>query len=1179
MRLLIAAIAAVSLNGVVRAEGEPVAKPLRAPSAPAGETLFTTLSPEQTGITAVNTYDDPRMWNELFREFTLGAVGTGVTIDDYDGDGRPDVFVVNKTSPCRLYRQTGDFQFTDVTEQAGLLVADKVWNTGATFADVNNDGRPDLYVCRFDSPNLLFINQGDGTFKESAKAYGLAVKDASVMASFADYDRDGDLDVYIQTNILNYAAAFKGRPDLLFKNNGNGTFTDVTSQAGIWGPTQGHAAVWWDYNDDGWPDLYAANDFENPDKLYRNNGDGTFTDVIETAAPHTSYSSMGADLGDINNDGRMDFFVSDMAATTHYKHITGIEEMGRGIWEGEMARALCPQYPFNALYLNNGTDRFFEIAHLAGLRATDWTWSVRFADLDNDGYVDLHVTNGMIRNFMDADLLDKQNVAATLAQRAAVYINAPVYREENLAFKNAGDLRFQNVSKAWGLNHNGVSFGAAYADLDRDGDLDVVFSNYEAAPTVVRNDSTSGQRLLIKLAGRSSNRAGIGATVRLRSGTETQVRQLTLMRGLMSSDEPLVHFGLGDKTEAEELEIVWPSGIRQTLKKIKAGQFLTVTEPTSAARPEAPRLQSTISSSSWFKDVSKAVGLAYAGRESHFDEFPRQILLPRRLSIAGPGIAVTQTHEAGAPLHRVYLPGQVYTQGPDRRWTAAALPNPPTAAGLGGLFFHANDDGVVDFYAITGGVAHASGDPALRDALYLGTGDGAWVRAPDGALPGNRDSTGAVAAADYDRDGDLDLFVGARAVPGKYPETPRSLLLRNDSGVFKDVADEIATGLSTVGMVTSAVWSDTDNDGDQDLLVATEWGPVAVFRNDSGSLVNATEAAGLASLTGWWTSITAGDVNGDGWTDYVVGNFGLNTKYRATATHPAVLLAGSLDNTPKQNLIEAYYEDDRLYPVRGRSKMAYAMPFLRRKYKTFSSFASATVDEIFGPEKVAAARRLEARELASGVLVNRNGHFTFQPLPTLAQIAPVFGSSLQDFDGDGKVDLAIAQNFFGPEPRTGRFDGGTSMILRGDGTGAFTAVWPTESGVLVPGDAKALATLDWNGDARPDLLISQNAGALMAYENRGTAGSRGAFAISLRGASSNPDAVGARVTVRYADGKSESREISAGQSHLSQPAATAFFGIGKHAPVEVQVRWPDGTITTHGAPKPGTHTVLKAATQ
>ncbi len=1131
-------------------------EPLRSPSArPNGAPLFSELPPDQTGLTTINAYDDPRMWNELFREFTLGAVGTGVTIGDVDGDGRPDVLVVNKTGPCRLYRQVDDFVFEDVTREAGLWPEnEKAWNTGATFADVNGDGALDLYICRFDAPNLLFLNDGKGRFTENAAAAGVAVKDASVMASFADYDRDGHLDFYLQTNILSYAANFKGRPDFLFRNNGDGTFTNVTQKAGIWGLTQGHSAVWWDFDDDGWPDLYSANDFENPDRLYHNQRDGTFKDVSETLLPHTSYSSMGSDVGDINNDGRSDFIVTDMAATTHYKDHIGIEEMGRGIWEGEMARALCPQYPFNALYLNTGTNRFLEVAHLAGLRGTDWSWSTRFADLDNDGWVDLHVCTGMIRDFMDADLLDKQNVAATLAQRAAVYINADVRAEPDLVYRNNGDLRFQEAGEEWGLGITSVSFGSALADLDRDGDLDLIVTRYDAPPAVFRNNSQDGHRLLVRLEGRTSNRWGVGAIVRAYSASGQQVRQHTLTRGLASSDEPLLHFGLGEDSAVDRLTIEWPSGAVQTVTDLRAGRLYTITEPAVEAKAKTVVADDS-AVRPLFREVSRQIGLEYRGEETEVNEFTKQVLLPRRMSGFGPGLAVGDLDRSGQ--ESVILPGAVFRAETDGRFrrTDAGLPREARRS-LTPLLLDLNGDDRLDLYLARGGVAAPSGDPALADQVYSMTEDGRFE--PLAALDSpNQDSTGPVVAADFDGDGDLDLFVGGRVVPWKYPDTPQSRLLRNDGGKLVDVTDDWAPALRATGMVSSALWSDYDGDGRPDLWLTNEWGPVRVWRNTGSALEEQTAALGLQERTGWWTSIAAADVDGDGRLDYVVGNVGLNTKYRASAEEPAVLFAGDLDGTGRSNIVEARWENGRLYPVRGRSKSAYAMPSLRRKFRTFAAWAKSTVEDIYG-ERLAGARRLEANELASGVLLQRDDGFEFQPLPTLAQVAPAYGLALQDFDGDGHVDLLIAQNFYGPEPKTGRFDGGISLLLRGDGAGGFHPVEPRESGIVVSGDAKALAVLDLQADGRPDVLITQNAGPLLAFQHEGQP-DRTFFSVAAKGARGNRDSIGALIRVKYQDGHVETRELAAGSGHLAQSSPRAFFGArSDNPPVEVLVRWPDG---------------------
>jgi hypothetical protein len=491
------------------------ALPLRPRSGAAEDARpFTRLDPAQVGLTVPNVFDDPRMWGARFRELTLGAVETGIAVADFDADGLLDIFAISKNGPCALYRQSALMRFYDIAQVAGVAINDgPSSNTGATVVDINQDGAPDIYVCRYELANLLFVNNGDGTFTERAADYGLDVKDASVHMTFADYDRDGHLDGYLVTNILDFSKSPQGRRDILFRNDGAGRFTDVSSSAGIWGLTQGHTAIWFDVNHDGWADLYVANDFETPDRLYLNRGDGTFTDVVDERLPHVTYFSMGADAGDLNNDGLVDFMITDMRDRSHFEFMTGMEEAGRGIWEMERVVELIPQYMWNAVYLNTGADRFAEAAHMMGMQATGWSWSARFGDLDNDGRLDAFLTSGMIRNFIDADVVDRQNVAPTPAARAAVWKNTEPRRESTLAYRNTGGLRFEDMSQAWGLDEVTVSFGCALADLDGDGDLDIVYANYNAPPTIVRNDSTANHVAVVKLDGRAPNRDGIGAEI------------------------------------------------------------------------------------------------------------------------------------------------------------------------------------------------------------------------------------------------------------------------------------------------------------------------------------------------------------------------------------------------------------------------------------------------------------------------------------------------------------------------------------------------------------------------------------------------------------------------------------------------------------------------------------------
>ena len=553
-------------------------------SHPRGKTLFTIVFPEDSGVRTENKYDDPEIWGRRSREFDLGAVGTGVAIGDYDNDGRPDIFVVSKTESCRLFRNLGNWKFEDVTEKAGVGdhgAAARIWKQGATFVDVNNDGLLDIYVCRFNAPNLLYINQGDGTFKEEAHAYGLDVKDASVMAYFCDYDRDGWLDVFIQTNVLDAAAHPEGQRDYLFHNNRDGTFTNVTDRAGVApGPTHGNSAVWWDFDGDGWPDLYVANDFAVPDALYHNNRDGTFTDVIARVAPHTPYSSMGSDLGDVNNDGRLGLLVADMAEADHVEDQRAMAESRARMRVPQEGSGEVRQFPSSALFLNTGTGRCLEAAHLAGLDATGWTWAPLWEDLDNDGRADLFVTNGMYREIHNQDMIARRTMAGSVLAGGQIVRNSPAFAETHLAFRNLGGLRFEDVSSAWGLDQKGVSFGAALGDLGGDGNMDLVYSNFQAGVTLLRNDSDTGHRIICALRGIRSNRFGIGATVTVESAAGVQVRMLTLGRGFMSSSEPIAHFGLGEDAVISKLTVSWPSGAVQTFENLPADRRFVITEPS-----------------------------------------------------------------------------------------------------------------------------------------------------------------------------------------------------------------------------------------------------------------------------------------------------------------------------------------------------------------------------------------------------------------------------------------------------------------------------------------------------------------------------------------------------------------------------------------------------------------------
>jgi hypothetical protein len=1129
------------------------------------------------------------MWAGTYLQFSTGPIGTGVAIGDYDNDGKPDLFVVNKTGHNKLFRNLGNWKFEDVTDKAGVAGPADAWTQGCTFADVNNDGLLDIYVCRFAAPNLLYINQGDGTFKEMARAYKLDVSDSCNMAAFCDYDRDGWLDVFVQTNSLDPLLRPNGQKNYLFHNNGDGTFTNVTEQAGIQGEAQGHGVVWWDYDNDGWPDIYISNDFAPEDVLYHNNGDGTFTNTVDTVVPHMPHASMGSDLGDVNNDGLVDFIALDMAASTHELDQRGMASERDNNPDDETQPTTPPQLLHNALYINTNTGVCQEAAFLAGLAATDWTWCPRFEDMDCDGRLDVFFTNGMIRDLTNRDIVKRVLASESPAERVKIWKDSPVLDNRHFAFRNLGDLEFKDVSAEWGLDQRGPSFGAAFGDFNGTGNLDLVFSNYQKGLTFLRNECQTGHRIVVALRGTLSNRFGIGSLVRIETDSGVQVRPLVLARGYESASEPILHFGLGDDPQINRLTVSWPSGLVQVFENLGVDRHFTITEPSSGAAPlPPPRPAGWRSTTGQFGDVGSASGLSMFAHEEIVDEVSLQPLLPFRHSRRGPAVAAADIQGNGQDA--VFLGGT--TQDPARILAPSApgvyvpldtsswLPAGSVDDGPA-LIFDANGDGVNDLLVTKGGAGLPDGTPDYQPKLYINGGGGSFQPAPDDALPAFATSAGAAAAADFDRSGRLGLFLGGRLMPTQYPLPPRSALLANRGGKFEDVTDAIAPGLRQVGMVTSALWSDVDGDGWPDLLLTIEWGQVKYFHNNQGrGFEDWTERSGFASAgTGWWNSIAAADFNGDGRLDYVVGNLGLNTQYRADPAHPALLYYGDFNGDGNPQIVEGYYEGDTLYPWRGIKQLGNAIPFVAKRYPSFDAYAKATLAEIIGGDKLAAARRFEATELRSGVLLGRpDGTFRFEPLPRIAQIAPIYGLAAGDFDGDGIADIYAVQNSFSPIPSIGRFDGGISQLLRGDGRGNFTPVPPAESGLVVPGDAKGLAVLDIDQDGWPDFLVSRNNNTTLAFRNRQVAGRR-SLCVRLKGRGGNPGAVGARVTAELADGSTQTSEVTAGSSYYSQSSGACFFGCPDSNPLKrIRVRWPfgGGPATVHEVPPKASTLTLSA---
>jgi hypothetical protein len=749
---------------------------------------------------------------------------------------------------------------------------------------------------------------------------------------------------------------------------------------------------------------------------------------------------------------------------------------------------------WNSVYINTGTDRYQEVAHMIGVDATGWTWAARMADLDCAGRLDLFFVGGMIRDFTNPDLVDKQNVAPNVNARGAVWKNSPERTEHTLAYKNLGDLKFEDVGAKWGLDHVGVSFGAALADLDGRGVLDIIYNNYEGPPTIIRNNTTEGHRVLVKLAGRPPNRDAIGAEIRIETASGIQVRQVYTERGVVASEPATVHFGLGADTSIAKLTVRWPNGQVQVLEDLPADRLLTIRQPALAAGEVARRPPAHITHpadpAALFVESAHARGVDFVDAPIPADEFSRQRLLPRRIGMSGPAVAVADVNGdgvadvfvsgTGGQAGVLYL-GQgdgTFKPAPEQPWADAK-----DSDDVGAVFFDATGSGHPDLFITCGGVRHDRGDPALNGRLYLNDGHGRFTPAPAGSVPSTGESTSVVAAADFEGTGKVGLFLGGRVVPGHWPAAPRSFLFRNVGGKFVDVTDELAPGLRDIGMVTAAVWADIDHDGRPDLVLATEWGPIVYFHNNGHGFDNWTERAGLSQRTGWWSALAVADLDGSGRLDIIAGNAGLNTKYHAGAGAPTVVLAGDLDGSGKDQVVEAQYEDGKLYPVRGRSKLAYVFPWIRKKFPTYEAYAHATIADIFPAEHLAKAHRYEANELASGVYAQRaDGTFEFRPLPSYAQISPINGIVVRDLDGDGIADVYCVGNNFGPEPSTGRFDGGVGILLKGDGHGGLTPVPAWHSGLVAAGDARAAVAVALPGDkAIPSILVSQCNGPVLLF--------------------------------------------------------------------------------------------------
>ena len=1143
--------------------------------------LFDQISSSRSGINfnnkivendSLNPYDVVNVYN-----------GGGVGFGDFNNDGLQDIYFTGNMVPCKLYLNKGEFEFEDITEKAGVDGMGR-WARGVAVVDINNDGLMDIYVTNtiYSDPlsrlNILYVNQGMNKhgiprFKDLAVEYGLNLHELSTMANFFDYDNDGDLDMYLtvneaaSANLNKFGKSINKVPTInnggtgkLYQNNWNAAlnhpvFKDVSLEAGLTFEGFGHGATIADINRDGWKDIYVSNDFLPDNILYINNQNGTFTNQSKDYFKHTAYNAMGQDIIDINNDGLSDVVELDMNPEDNYRKKMMMGSNNYNTIQNFELFGNQYQYVRNTLQLNQGPrilendsvgpPVFSEIAFMSGVAQTDWSWTPLIQDFDNDGFRDMIITNGFPRDVTDHDFIAYRQKSNSNETPLQMMDKIPQVKLSNYAYKNTDGLSFKDVTQEWGLSIRSFSNGAAYADLDNDGDMDMVVNNINDEAFLYRNNlrtrnDTSSRYLQVKCIGTKQNVNGIGAWIDIYyDAGKHQAFENTPYRGYLSTDHNIAHFGLGKTTLIDSVVVKWPDGKKQTITRVKADQLLKVDrnnatetywwQPASLTEPPL------------FKEVTRSAGINYTYLDKDIIDFNIQTTLPHKLSEYRPALATADVDGNGLDdiviAGNSFLPAKIFLQQHDGKFKQKDLYTydlsiRKNSNDEGLLLFDANGDGSPDLYIASGGYNYEPNTPSYQDKLYINDGKGNFTL-NETALPKNYTSKLCVKAMDFNNDGKLDLFVSGRVEPWKYPKPVSSFLFRNDTkdGTirFTDVTEEIAPALKNVGLVCDALFSDFDNDNQLDLILAGEWMPLIFLKNVNGKFTNATEASGLSGKTGWWNSIVAGDFRHTGRTDYVVGNVGLNTLFQASDEYPVFVTAKDYFNNGSYIPVTSLFLKDekgklKEFPAQGRDDIIERMPAMKKRFDNYNTFAKSTMKEIFTPQMREGALRLKANMLQSCYIRNDgNGKFTMIPLPKEAQISTINGMTVDDYDGDGNVDVLVSGNDYGTEVTIGRYDALNGLLLKGDGKGGFKPLSILQSGIYIPGNAKALVKL-MSSSGKYMVAASQHKGDLKLFELR-----ENLPAIKVK-----PDEVSA--IIRYKDGRLRKEEFYYGSSFLSQSA-------------------------------------------